>query len=239
LSGCSWLDGYSTAEAKHLLGAVRGVVGTDRHGAYTWWPVCQRQVCWAHLTRDLVAIAERGGEAARLAHQLLEEKDRMFAWWHRVRDGTLQRTSFRVYMRTLQKRVKKLLLEGRDKAMTPERSRKVFVRLDNLREAFFTFVRVEGVEPTNNVAERAVRPAVLWRRTSQGTKSAAGSRFVERILTVHATCKQHVCSAVDFVEAACRAQRTGAAAPSLLAPADASLPKPLKRKLVSAFQIKL
>jgi transposase len=206
----------NTEQAKALLGAVLGVLGTDRHGAYTFWPTTQRQLCWAHLTRDLVAIVERGGPAAEVATKLLEEKDRMFAWWHRVRDGTLRRSTFRGYMRVLIRRVDALLDEAIAPTMGPARSRKVLVRLSNLREGLFTFVRAPGVEPTNNAAERAVRPAVLWRRMSQGTKSAAGSRFVERILTVHATCKQQGRSVVDFVEAACRAKRAGAPAPSLL-----------------------
>ena len=207
----------NAAVAQQLLGRALGVLGTDRHGAYTWWPTGDRQLCWAHLVRDLRAMQERGGEAAAIATELLAQKDRLFGWWHRVRDGTLQRSTFRVYARGVQRRVEALLERGQARSMGPPKSRKVLVRLWNLRAALFTFVRVEGVEPTNNVAERAVRHAVLWRRTSYGTKSAAGSRFVERMLTVHASCRQQGRSVVAFVEAACRAARAGTASPSLLA----------------------
>ena len=208
----------NAAVAQQLLGRALGVLGTDRHGAYTWWPTGDRQLCWAHLVRDLRAMQERGGEAAALATELLAEKDRLFSWWHRVRDGTLKRSTFRVYARLVQRRVGALLDQGQARSMGPPKSRKVLVRLGNLRAALFTFVRVEGVEPTNNAAERAVRHAVLWRRTSYGTKSAAGSRFVERMLTVHASCRQQGRSVMAFVEAACRAARAGTAPPSLLAP---------------------
>jgi transposase len=98
--------------AKELLGDWLGVLVTDRHGAYNWWPNCRRQFCWAHIKRDLKAIVERGGESARVGSGMLDEVERMFTWWHRVRDGTLARSTFRVYMRTVQRRFEALLAEG-------------------------------------------------------------------------------------------------------------------------------
>ena len=80
----------------------------------------------------------------------------------------------------------------------------------------WTFVRHDGVEPTNNVAERAVRHGVLWRKTSGGTDSAAGSRFVERILSVVATCRQQGRNVWDYLTDCHRAARAGHRAPSLL-----------------------
>jgi transposase len=82
--------------------------------------------------------------------------------------------------------------------------------------ARWTFARVEGAEPTNNVAERALRPAVLWREGSFGSHSEAGSRFAERLLTVAATCRQQSQSLLDFLVAAVDAVLHGTAAPSLL-----------------------
>jgi len=83
--------------------------------------------------------------------------------------------------------------------------------------ALWTFARVEGVEPTNNVAERALRPAVLWRKGSFGSDSSAGSRFVERLLTVVATCRQQGRRLLDFLVAAGEAALLGTGGPSLLA----------------------
>jgi transposase len=74
--------------AKELLGDWFGVLVSDRHGAYHWWPNCRRQFCWAHLKRDIQAIVEREGESGRLGKGMLDEVERMFTWWHRVRDGT-------------------------------------------------------------------------------------------------------------------------------------------------------
>src|SRR5205823_12095918 len=82
--------------------------------------------------------------------------------------------------------------------------------------ALWTFVRMEGVEPTNNVAERALRPVVLWRKGSFGSDSAAGSRFAERLLTVVASCRQQGRRLLDFLVAAGAAALRGSPSPSLL-----------------------
>jgi transposase len=82
--------------------------------------------------------------------------------------------------------------------------------------ALWTFVRVEGVEPTNNAAERALRHAVQWRKTSYGTDSAGGSRFVEHILTVVTTCRQQKRNVLAYLTACCQARYAGTAPPSLL-----------------------
>ena len=88
------------------------------------------------------------------------------------------------------------------------------------REALWTFVQVEGVEPTNKAAERSIRPGVLWRKGSFGTQSAAGSRFVESMMTVVTTLKQQQRNVLEYLTAACEAALRGAAAPSLLPASD-------------------
>ena len=88
------------------------------------------------------------------------------------------------------------------------------------REALWTFVQVEGVEPTNNTAERSIRPGVLWRKGSFGTQSAAGSRFVESMMTVVATLKQQQRNVLEYLTAAHEAALRGEAAPSLLPKSD-------------------
>lgn len=210
------------AEAAHaLLGKQAGVLVTDRHGAYGWWSGLVRQFCWAHLIRDFKAIAERGCASERIGNALLAETDRMFTWWHRVRDGTLTRSTFRVYMRDLRRRVEDLLAEGA--ACLHPKTEKTCKKLLRSADSLWTFVRVEGVEPTNNVAERAVRHAVLWRKACGGTHSELGSRFVERILTTHASLRQQGRSVLGFIREACVARLYGSAPPSLLASADQRL----------------
>jgi transposase len=211
--------------AKALLGDWLGVLVTDRHGAYHWWPTCRRQFCWAHLKRDLQAIVERGGESARIGTGMLDEVARMFTWWHRVRDGTLARSTFRVYMRTVQRRFEALLAEG-EATLHPKTSKTCALLLKR-RDALWTFVYIEGVEPTNNSAEQVVRHGVIMRKISYGTHSVAGSRFVERMLTVHATLRRQHRNILDFMRAACTAALRRHPAPSIL-PIEAPA-SPLRR----------
>ena len=82
--------------------------------------------------------------------------------------------------------------------------------------ALWTFVRVEGVEPTNNAAERQLRHAVQWRKVSYGTQSERGSRFVAHILTVLASCQQQRRNVLSYLTAACQAFYTDKAIPSLV-----------------------
>lgn len=211
--------------AKELLGDWFGVLVTDRHGAYHWWPNCRRQFCWAHIKRDLQTIVERGGESARIGEGMLDEVEQMFTWWHRVRDGTLARSTFRTYMRAVKRRFEALLAEG-EVAPHPKTSRTCALLLRR-RDALWTFVNIEGVEPTNNGAEQVVRHGVIMRKISYGTHSVAGSRFVERMLTVHATLRRQHRNILDFMRAACTAALRSHPAPSVL-PIEA-LESPLRR----------
>jgi transposase len=201
--------------ARELLGAgFRGILVTDRYSAYNWYPVRWRQLCWAHLLRDFEAIRGRGGASEEIGDALLAQAHQMFRWWHRVREGTLQRSTFRSYMSPLRREVERLLEAGsRCGVPTTEGTcREILKR----REALWTFVQVEGVEPTNNTAERAIRPGVQWRKGSFGTQSEEGSRFVESMMTVVATLKQQQRNVLEYLTAAHEAALRGEAAPSLL-----------------------
>jgi transposase len=201
--------------AKELLGeAFAGIVGSDRWSGYNWVEGERRQLCWAHLLRDFAAFVARGGELARIGQALLDEAKRLFEWWYRVRDGTLSREEFQAQTEGVQVRVGERLREGMAcaHAKTAGTCRKILER----EESLWTFVRVAGVEPTNNAAERAVRPGVLWRKGSFGTQSAGGSRFVERLMTVVATLKSQRRPVLEYLTAACAAAHRGEKAPSLL-----------------------
>src|SRR3989454_5191338 len=205
--------------ARELLGErSAGILVTDRYSAYNWYPVRWRQLCWAHLLRDFEAMRDRGGASEALGEALLAQAHQMFTWWHRVREGTLQRSTFRSYMTPLRREVERLLEAGRGSGIpkTAGTCRDILKR----REALWTFVQVAGVEPTNNTAERAIRPGVLWRKGSFGTQSAEGSRFVESMMTVVATLKQQQCNVLEYLTTACEAALRGEAAPSLLPARD-------------------
>ena len=202
--------------AKKLLGATfQGVVGSDRWSAYNWLDPTRRQLCWAHLKRDFQAFVERGGEAERIGRALLICVEQMFSLWHRVQDGTLTRGDFQAAMQPIQSRVGELLRQGAQ-LLSQEKTGRTCAKILKLEVALWTFVRVAGVEPTNNGAERPLRRAVLWRRRSFWTQSAEGSRFVERILTVVTTLRQQKRDVLDYLTEACAAANRGDPAPSLL-----------------------
>ena len=138
----------------------------------------------------------------------------MFTWWHRVRDGTLQRSSFQGYLSDLRSEVHFQLCYGRQFA--DEKTAATCANLLAMEPALWTFARKEGVEPTNNAAERALRHGVLWRHTSFGTHSESGSRFVERMLTVRDTLRQQQRKVLDYLTSACQAALHHHPAPSLL-----------------------
>lgn len=207
--------GRGKAVAKELLGPLfAGILNTDRWCGYNWVKTRRRQLCWAHLIRHFVAFESYGREAKEIGRALQLQCDLMFVSWHRVRDGTLLRSSFREHMRPIRREIIDLLRRGSScpSAKAAGMCREILV----LERALFTFVRVIGVDPTNNAAERAVRPAVLWRKGSFGTESENGSRFVERIMTVVTTLRLQKRNVLDFVAAACEARLSGAKAPSLL-----------------------
>ena len=200
--------------ARQLLGKFRGILVSDRWRAYDGWSVSKRQLCWAHLLRYFKAFSECRGKAKPIGTKLLELTNEMFRNWHRVRDGTLARSTFKVKMRTVQAEVERLLDEG-TRCGHPKVEGTCRDILD-LAPALWTFVHVLGVEPTNNAAERALRGLVIVRKISFGTHSKAGSRFIERILTVAATLRQQDRNVVDYVTDACERALHGRRPKSLL-----------------------
>ena len=206
---------------KQLLGEVyTGIVGSDRWSAYNWLDPKRRQLCWAHLKRDFQAFVERGGEPARLGQDLLECVEQLFGLWHGVRDGPVSRADFQVAMQPIQTRVGELLRVGVQ--LAHDKTRRTCAKILALEVALWTFVRIAGVEPTNNGAERPLRRAVLWRRRSFGTHSGDGSRFVERILTTVTTLRQQKRDVLDYLTEACAAPMRGDAPLSLLPKASTS-----------------
>jgi transposase len=204
-----------TEGAQQLLGrAFQGIVGSDRWGGYNWLPVLQRQLCWAHLKRDFQAFVDRGGESARLGEALLKQVKTMFELWHKLREGTLSRIQFQERMAPVREEVGVLLRQGQE--LAHDKTRRTCKKILKLESALWTFVWVEGVEPTNNWAERLLRRAVLWRRRSFGTQSETGSLFVVRVLTAVTTLRQQKRDVLDYLTEACAAAMRADPPPSLL-----------------------
>lgn len=217
---------HGSEVAKALLGEdFAGFLTTDRWSAYNWYDTALRQLCWSHLTRDFQNFIDRGGESARIGQALMEERNRMFKWWHRVRDGTMSREDFARRMREVEQEVGRLLRQAA--VCAQEETARVAAKILQLEEAMWTFVQVEGLEPTNNFAERLLRPCVMYRKTSLGTQSPEGSRFVERILTAVTTLGLQQRNVLEYLTDLLHAYRRGLPLPSLLpfsTTAQASLP---------------
>ena len=204
----------SAAGLTALLGEViAGIVGSDRWSAYHKVAVGRWQVCWAHLVRDFRAMVDRADAGSPIGEELLCCAEDLFTWWYRVRDGTLSRATFRRYVAELRPWVRSRLEAG--SACGCAKTAGTCRELLAVEPALWTFVRVEGVEPTNNHIERMLRLAVLWRKKSFGSQSEAGCRLVERLLTVVQTRRLQGRSVLRYLHEALVAHRKGLPAPSL------------------------
>ena len=210
--------------AKQLLGtAVTAIVHTDRWSSYNWIPSHLRQLCWAHLKRDFQAFAERDGPSAALGEQLLAQLKLIFALWHSFQNDQITRPDFQRKSLPYRDKVGQLLRLGA--TCTHDKTAATCRDILKREAALWTFIDQEGVVPTNNFAERQIRPAVLWRKSSFGTQSAQGSRFVERLMTVIASLKLQKRNVLDYLVETCQAANSQTPPPSLIpvSPSDDNL----------------
>lgn len=197
-----------------LTDAFDGVVNCDR--AKMYWNIGRPQWCWAHLKRDFQALIDHPDrQVKRLGYDLMRPAKELFRHWSRCRDGTITRRGFERLMQPIRQKIDRLLLRGVFSGNAKLAG--MCGPLYDHRDWLWTFLDVEGVEPTNNASERALRPAVIWRKLSFGTQSAQGSRFVETILTVVETCHKQSRNSFEYLTTAMQAHFAGQQAPSLLA----------------------
>jgi transposase len=152
-------------------------------------------------------MVERSGESQPLGEALLKQVKQLFKWWHKARDSDLSRNRLEALMRSVRQKVRKLLQAGT--RCEHKKTRRTCSNILKVERSLWTFVRVEGVEPTNNTAERALRRAVLWRRKSFGTQSENGSRFVGRVLTAVQTLWQQGRDVLEYLCGVCRSALSG------------------------------
>ena len=201
-----------------------GILGSDRLPAYLKYVVGQRQFCWAHVTRNLLSTLDLATTPAakRFCREALGLDRRLFRLWHRFRGEPSARGSPLTRAHLI---AKVLPLEKRLFALGERHLNAANADVRNLAHAFFvhnqhffTFVHEEGVAPTNNAAERALRTAVQWRKIMFGTRSEQGERAVERLLTVVRTCQLQQLNALSYLTAAIAAHRRRQPVPSLRKP---------------------
>jgi transposase len=201
-----------------LFGPRIGILISDRATVFSFWSMTQRQICHAHLLRKFVAFSERDGTAGAIGRELLECTALVFEYWHGFKDGLLTRQELQFWLRPVQRDIERLLERG-EKSDTVRMSGACTDILAH-RDALWTFVTHEGVEPTNNHGELELRDFVLWRKRSFGSQSERGERFAERMMTAVRTARKQGKDVLDFVVASVTAHIDGTTAPKLLS-ADA------------------
>jgi len=207
----------SRATLEPLYGALRGILVSDRAKALGFWAMERRQICWAHLLRKAVSFSERDGPSATYGRDLLNYIGILFEYWHDYKAGKLDRATFRAWMSPVRAQVEDLL--ARAVASNIDRLSGSCADILAHKAALWTFVDRDGVEPTNNHAERELRAFVLWRRRCFGAQSDRGNLFAERLMTVAHTARKQDQDVLTFLTGCCEAQLTGTHAPSLFAAA--------------------
>ena len=205
----------------------RGVFCTDRAGIYDMLSIKARQLCWAHLIRDFVAAVERGGAGEVAATRMLAVANEMFELWHRFKKKKeITRAALGAGIAPLRQRMRDALAEG---AACGQRKTAGLCRALLKREAaLWRFAATPGLEPTNNLAERMLRGAVIWRKKSFGSASQAGCRYVERMLSVIETLRLRGHPPLAYLATAIAAYRKGQPTPPIepkLNPTEAKLRK--------------
>jgi transposase len=202
---------------KDILGdKYKGILCSDMYSAYKAFHDGLRQFCWAHIIRDIKGIkhACRSPDALRFSKWMLSETGRMFALWHAFKDGHLDRETLVRRSIPIRSRMSKCLQQY---TTSSDRDvRKVAKSLLKHWHGLFTFLQFEGVEPTNNAAERAGRPAVQWRKICFGNQSDDGELLTARLLTAERSCILQGRNPFQFLLESVVAYRRGLPGPALV-----------------------
>lgn len=173
------------------------------------------QWCWAHLKRDIQKLIDhRDHQVKRLGHDLMRQQKQLFNLWRKYKSKEIHWSTFRRQSAPVKREFNSLLIRGSFSG-----NAKLIGFCDELlrhKDWLWTFTTIEGIEPTNNEAERSLRPAVIHRKLTFGTQSDSGSRFLERVMTISETCRRQRRSAYDFLVEAMQASFSQSDAPSLL-----------------------
>lgn len=212
-----------TKSAQTLLGATfAGILCTDRYSAYNWVKTTCRQLCWAHLIRDIQKISERSGLAGKVGDDILGHICRMFRLWRLFKSGQISRRTLKRAMKPIRNNIELLLALGA--ACGHKKTENTCRNILKYKAALWVFVEMEGVEPTNNLSEQQLRAYVLWRKNSFGTQSERGNEFVERMMSTTATCKLQGRNRYDYITQAVAAYLKNEPVPSLLPPNESYSP---------------
>jgi transposase len=198
-----------------LFGECKGILVSDRASVFTFWKMSLRQICWAHLLRLFVAFSEKGGAIGCFGKELLALASLVFDYWKGLASKAISMSEYKLWMSKVMPEFEGVL--ARAVASGLPHLAGSCQNLLNHRLALWTFVHVDGVEPTNNNAERSLRRFVLWRKNCFGAFSARGQVFASRIMSVVTTLRQRSVRSLDFLSQCERARQQRYSAPTLFA----------------------
>ncbi len=202
----------TSKSAASVLGSFKGVLTSDRAKNFDFYPY-PRQTCWSHLDRHFKRMSEREGLSSQVGLDAMKIADEVFGIWADFKAGEIDADKLFDATRPPRMLLEEVLLRGTQCGNS--KTENTCQNLIDIFDQLWTFTYMEGVDPTNNAAERQARPGVVWRKTSYGSQSERGTRFAESILTLTATCKQQGRSVLEFVQKCINAFLKQLPAPSL------------------------
>jgi transposase len=210
------LPGRGREQALELLGdGFSGFLHRDRWKPYEQFDRATHQLCHSHLRRDFQCMLESLGETGTQGAMLKLASDKAFHHWHQFEREEIDRPTLIQRMKPVQKEMKQRLEIMKAGVGITKKARGTAKDILRQWDKVWTFVTEDGVTPGNNEAERAIRKAVIWRKTSLGVDSDDGCRFVERMLTLAGTTRRRGIHLLDWLTRAVQARLSGEPAPDL------------------------
>jgi len=211
-------SGRGQAYASQLFGCFEGILTTDRWCGYNHYPSERRQLCWAHLIRDFKSMCENGPEAEAIGKALRKASQLMYRMWHRFKIWKCneEKRGVKISMTVLESRLQ--AIRARIKALLEEGAKRGVPKCGTILKVeplLWTFTQNEGIEPTNNAAERELRSAVIWKKRSLGVESERGGRYAESTLSIWATSQRNGVSPIVFLRELIHCYRSNAPTPSI------------------------
>jgi transposase len=217
-----WAAIFRICEDRHrdrlaeLIGTdFKGILCSDRWWAYEHIDPESRQACWEHLKRDWFRHSEGLAEQKEFGTAGLALTKQLFKTWHAFEEHQ-DRGRLIAEMAPIQEKLRTLVQNAARKSMRTRYHRRFAKNLLKIWPALFTFVTVEGVQPTNNAAERSLRGPVIYRKLSHGTQSDDGERFIERALSASVTCRLQGRSLFAYMRELLTAHARGDPLPALV-----------------------
>jgi len=190
------------------------VIHRDRWKPHEVFKLAAHQLCHCHIRRDFQSMLESMGETGTQGCMLKLASDRVFHLWHQFERGEITRRQLLRRTKPIQEEIQLRLELLRDGIDTTKKARGTAKDLLRQWDSLWTYLHRSGTVPTNNHAERSIRKAVLWRKTSLGADSEGGCRFVERMLTVAGTARKRGIDLLDWLSRTLQAKNEGLPAPA-------------------------